>query len=64
MGYQAGHQWPGRSWLRHGLVLGKGEEKAGSTNNHKVREALIKISFDAPEGTVRIQPTPTLSGWF
>jgi urea transport system substrate-binding protein len=42
----------------------KGEEKAGSTNNHKVREALIKISFDAPEGTVRIQPTPTLSGWF
>jgi len=34
----------------------KGAEKAGTTDNKKVREALIGVSFDAPEGKVTVLP--------
>ncbi|MFM8660187.1 MAG: urea ABC transporter substrate-binding protein [Cyanobium sp.] len=33
-----------------------GAEKANSTDDNKVREALIGVSFDAPEGKVTVQP--------
>jgi urea transport system substrate-binding protein len=31
-------------------------EKAGSVDDNKVREALVGVSFDAPEGKVTVQP--------
>jgi urea transport system substrate-binding protein len=34
----------------------KGAEKANSVDDNKVREALIGVSFDAPEGKVTVQP--------
>ncbi len=34
----------------------KAAEKANSVDDNKVREALIGVSFDAPEGTVTVQP--------
>ncbi len=34
----------------------KGAEKANSVDDNKVREALVGVSFDAPEGTVTVQP--------
>jgi urea transport system substrate-binding protein len=47
---------PAESAYNMVYLWAKGVEKAGTTDNKKVREALIGVTFDAPQGPIEIQP--------
>ncbi len=47
---------PAESAYNMVYLWAKGAEKAGTTDNKKVREALIGVTFDAPQGPIEIQP--------